>query len=68
MDLTPPGVWHFYDGRAAIEVRIPEFREDFAFANITARAFAANNLYLENHSFVLPTTWSLLQRAYLPDD
>ena len=46
-DLTPPGVWHFYDSRAAIEVRIRELREDFAFANIPRRAFAANNLHLE---------------------
>ena len=68
LDLTPQGVWHFYDGRAAIEVRIRELREDFAFANIPTRAFAANNLYLEVIRFAynlvtafqrlcLPPTW-----------
>jgi len=67
MDLTPPGVWHFYDGRAAIEVRIRELREDFAFANIPTRAFAANNLYLEVIRFAYNLV-TAFQRACLPDD
>src|SRR5216683_3830621 len=29
MDLTPAGIWHFYDGRAAMEPRICELREDY---------------------------------------
>jgi hypothetical protein len=28
MDLTPVGVWHFYDGRAGMEPRICELREE----------------------------------------
>jgi hypothetical protein len=45
--LTPAGVWHFYDGRAGMEPRIRELREDFALRKIPTRAFAANALYLE---------------------
>jgi hypothetical protein len=30
MSLTPAGIWHFYDGRAGMEPRIRELREDFA--------------------------------------
>jgi hypothetical protein len=63
----PPCVWHFYDGRAAIEVRIRELREDFAFANIPTRAFAANNLYLEVIRFAYNLV-TAFQRACLPDD
>jgi len=47
MNLTPVGVWHFYDGRAAIERRIAELREDFALRRIPTRSFASNALYLE---------------------
>lgn len=45
--LTPAGVWHYYDGRAGMEPRIRELREDFALRKIPTRAFAANALYLE---------------------
>lgn len=47
LPLTPAGVWHFYDGRAAMERRIRELREDFALPKIPSRSFAANALYLE---------------------
>lgn len=47
MSLTPTGVWHFYDGRAGMEPRIGELREDFALRKIPTRSFAANALYLE---------------------
>ena len=47
LPLTPAGVWHFYDGRAGMEPRICELREDFALRKIPTRAFAANALYLE---------------------
>jgi Transposase DDE domain group 1 len=47
MDLTPAGVWHFYDGRAAMELRIGELRGDFAMRKIPTASFAANALYLE---------------------
>jgi len=47
LPLTSAGVWHFYDGRAGMEPRIRELREDFALRKIPTRAFAANALYLE---------------------
>jgi len=47
MHLTPAGIWHFYDGRAGMEPRICELREDFALRKIPTAAFAANALYLE---------------------
>lgn len=30
LPMTPAGVWHFYDGRAGMERRIREIREDYA--------------------------------------
>jgi hypothetical protein len=47
MDLKPAGIWHFYDGRAGMEPRICELREDFALRKIPTASFAANSLYLE---------------------
>jgi hypothetical protein len=47
MNLTQSGIWHFYDGRAAMEPRICELREDFALRKIPTASFAANALYLE---------------------
>jgi hypothetical protein len=47
MHLTPAGIWHFYDGRAGMEPRICEWREDFALRKIPTASFAANALYLE---------------------
>jgi hypothetical protein len=66
LDLSAPGVQHFYDGRAIIEVRIRELRQDFAFANIPTRAFAANALYLE----IVRLAYNLVtafQRICLPE-
>ena len=47
LPLTPAGVWHFYDDRASMEIRIAELREDFALRKIPTRSFPANALYLE---------------------
>lgn len=47
MNLTPAGIWHFYDGRAGMEPRICELREDFALRKIPTASYAANALYLE---------------------
>jgi Transposase DDE domain group 1 len=47
MSLTPAGIWHFYDGRAGMEPRIRELREDFALRKIPTASFGANALYLE---------------------
>ena len=67
LDLTPAGVWHFYDGRAGMEPRIRELREDFALRRIPTRAFAANALYLE----VVRLAYNLVtafQRTCLPQE
>ena len=64
--LTPAGVWHFYDGRAAIEPRIRELREDFALRKIPTGSFQANALYLE----VIRLAYNLVtafQRTRLPE-
>ena len=47
LSLTPAGVGHFYDGRAGMEPRIRELREDFALRKIPTRSFRTNALYLE---------------------
>jgi len=65
--LTPAGVWHFYDGRAGMERRIREIREDYALRKIPTRAFEANALYLE----VIRLAYNLVtafQRTCLPAD
>ncbi len=67
LSLTPAGVWHFYDGRAGMERRIREIREDFGLPKIPTRAFAANALYLE----VLRLAYNLVtafQRTCLPEE
>lgn len=47
LSLTPLGVWHFYDARAAIEPRIGELLQDYALRKIQTRSFQANALFLE---------------------
>jgi hypothetical protein len=47
LSLSPLGVWHFYDARAAIEPRIGELLEDYALRKIPTRSFEANRLFLE---------------------
>ena len=65
--LTPAGVWNFYEGRAGMEPRIRELREDYALRKIPTRAFAANALYLE----IVRLAYNLVtafQRTCLPVD
>ena len=65
LGLTPPAVWHFYDGRAAVELRIHELREAFALRKIPSASFQANTLHLE----LIRLTYNLLiafQRTCLP--
>src|SRR5487761_935296 len=67
LPLTPAGVWHFYDGRAGMERRIREVREDYAARKIPTHAFAANALYLE----VIRLAYNLVtafQRTCLPHE
>ena len=66
LGLTPAGVWHFYDGRAAMEPRICELREDFVLRKIPTASFEANGLYLE----VIRLAYNLVtafQRTCLPE-
>ena len=44
LHLTPAGIWHFYDGRAGLEPRIGELREDFSLRKIPTASLAANAL------------------------
>ena len=67
LDLSRAGVQQFYDGRAVIEVRIRELRQDFSFANIPTRAFAANATYLEIVRFAYNIV-TAFQRLCLPED
>ena len=67
LPLSPAGVWHFYDGRAGMEPRIGELREQFALRKIPTRAFEANALYLE----IIRLAYNLVtafQRTCLPQD
>src|SRR5260370_1369080 len=67
LPLTSAGVGHFYDGRAGMEPRIRELREDFALRKIPTRAFAAKALYLE----VVRLAYSLVtafHRTCLPEE
>ena len=67
LPMTPAGVWHFYDGRAGMERRIREIREDYTLAKIPTRAFEANALYLE----VVRLAYNLVtafQRTCLPHE
>jgi hypothetical protein len=67
LPLMPAGVWHFYDGRAGMERRLREIREDFALPKIPTRTFAANALYLE----VIRLAYNLVtafQRTCLPQE
>lgn len=64
--LTPLGVWHFYDARAAIEPRIGELLQDYALRKIPTRSFAANALFLE----IIRLAYNLVtafQRLCLPE-
>jgi Transposase DDE domain group 1 len=64
--LTSAGVGYFYDGRAGMETRIRELREDVALRKVPTRAFAANALYLE----VVRLAYNLVtafQRTGLPE-
>jgi hypothetical protein len=66
LPLTAAGVWHFYDGRAGMEPRIRELREDFALRKIPTHGFVANALYLE----VVRLAYNLVtafQRSCLPE-
>jgi hypothetical protein len=68
LSLTPLGVWHFYDARAAIEPRIGELLEDYALRKIPTRSFPANALFLEiirlAYNLVTAFQWLCLQEPW----
>ena len=67
LPMTSAGVWHFYDGRAGMERRIREIREDYTLTKIPTHAFEANALYLE----VVRLAYNLVtafQRTCLPQE
>lgn len=47
LDLTPIGVFNFYDGRAGLERIIRTLKEDYPFAKAPTNNFTANALYTE---------------------
>lgn len=47
LNLTPLGVFHFYDGRAGLERIVRILKEDYPFAKAVTNSFAANALYTE---------------------
>ncbi len=47
LDLTPIGIFRFYDGRAGIERIVRILKEDFPFAKALTNNFSANYLYAE---------------------
>jgi hypothetical protein len=66
LSLTPAGVWHFYEGRAAMEPRIAELRGDFALRHIPTHSFGANTLFFE----IIRLAYNLVtafQRTCLPE-
>jgi hypothetical protein len=66
LPLTPLGVWHFYDARAALEPRIAELLQDYALRKIPTRSFDANALFME----VIRLAYNLVtafQRLCLPE-
>lgn len=47
LDLTPYGVFNFYDGRAGLERIVRTLKEDYPFAKAPTNDFTANALYTE---------------------
>lgn len=47
LDLAPENVWHFYNGRAAIELIVKELETDFFLTKIPTRKFLANQAHFQ---------------------
>jgi hypothetical protein len=62
LPLTPAGVWHFYDGRAGMERRIQEIREDYASLPDTGRW--PQKLRLVNSPVIAMRTDKMLHRVH----
>lgn len=66
LDLTPLGIFRFYDGRAGLERIIRILKEDYPFAKALTNNFAANSLYAEL-SLLAYNIIIWFQRLCLPD-
>lgn len=67
MKLTPLNTWRFYNGRAAIELRIRELKGDYPLAKIPTKHFQANAAFFH----ILLFSYNLVnwfKRLCLPDE
>jgi hypothetical protein len=67
LNLTPIGVFRFYDGRAGLERIVRILKEDYPFARALTNNFAANSLYAEL-SLLAYNIIIWFKRLCLPDD
>jgi hypothetical protein len=67
LDLTPFGVFNFYDGRVGLERIIRVLRDDFPYAKAATQWFLANAMYAEE-SLLAYNLMTWFQRLCLPDD
>ena len=67
LDLTPFGVFNFYDGRVGLERIIRVLRDDFPYAKAPTKFFLANAMYAEE-SVLAYNLMIWFQRLCLPED
>src|SRR3989338_5542312 len=67
LDLTPYGVFNFYDGRGGLERIIRVLRDDFPYAKAPTKRFLANAMYAEE-SLLAYNLMIWFQRLCLPND
>ena len=67
LDLTPYGVFNFYDGRVGLERIIRVLRDDFPYAKAPTKRFLANAMYAEE-SLLAYNLMIWFQRLCLPND
>ena len=67
LDLTPQGVFNFYDGRVGLERIIRVLRDDFPYARAPTQRFLANAMYAEE-SLLAYNLMIWFQRLCLPED
>lgn len=67
LDLTPYGVFQFYQDRSAMERIVRTLQEDYPFGAAPTNGFAANALYAET-SLLAYNIMTWFKRLCLPDD
>lgn len=67
LDLTPYGVFNFYDGRVGLERIIRVLKDDFPYATAPTKWFLANAMYAEL-SLLAYNLMIWFQRLCLPED